>query len=503
MADVTITFKNYTHAQVHADTGIMLELRDYFSFVMDGARFNPKFKYSGWDGKIRLLDGNGNLPIGLVDQLIKYCSQNMMDVEVDEKLKPTHQISESEFDEWLNSMSIKSNGENITPHWYQRDAVFQGLNGNRRTLNLPTSAGKSLIACLLSRYYIENYEGKVLILVPSTTLVNQMIDDFDDYTLIPKNACHGIMAGTAKNTDRLIVVSTWQSACKMPSDWFLQFGQLIVDECHGATAKEIGKIVNCMTHCQFKFGMSGSLRDGKANILQYVGMFGSIFKPVSTAQLIEEGAVSDLKINSIFLRYPENDIILTKGVDYQAEIKHITEHTKRNSWICRLALKLSDTTAKNENTLILFRLKKHGKLLYEALEKKHNGKVIFIDGDTKTIERSAAKIETENGDGIIIVASYGVLSTGVSIKKLHHVIFAHPIKSKVTVLQSIGRVLRKHKTKDKAQLWDIVDNLCVETKRKNAKKKYSHQNYAYKHGIERLERYISESFEFTQKDVNL
>lgn len=502
---VTVEFLNYSYAKVDCENGVFMELRNYFCFDVDGARFNKKYLYSSWDGKIRLLESDGRLPIGLVGILEKYCAENDLEIEVDERLAPVHHMSREEFDTWLSGFEIYSGDTKITPHWYQADSVFEAINGNRRTLNLPTSAGKSLIACLLARWYLENYEGKVLILVPTTALVQQMIDDFNDYRLIPANMCHGIMSGTKKHTDRPVVVSTWQSACKMPSDWFDQFGFVNVDECHLATAKELGGIVQSMRDCQFKIGMSGSLRDGKANVLQYIGMFGHVFRPVTTRQLIDEGQVSDIRINSIFLRYQDHETVAVRALDYQGEIAFINGHVKRNAWICRLAIKLAKE--KNENTLVLFKEKKHGKWLYEAIKAKYGegaeDKVVYISGDTKTDSRIKMRSDVENDTGMIIVASFGVLSTGISIKRLHHAIFARPIKSKITVIQSVGRLLRKHATKDKAVLWDVIDDICVKPKTAKAKSKYVYQNFAYKHGLDRIDRYAGEQFEYVTKEVNL
>lgn len=505
MHHVQVNFRDYSHVEVDCDNSILMELRNYFSFDVDGARFNPKFKYGGWDGKVRLMTNEGLLPIGLVDSLKRYCDNNDLTVTVDDRIYPKPFLTREEFDTWLSGLDIYAGSNKITPHWYQADAVFEAINSNRRTLNLPTSAGKSLISALLNRWYLENFEGKILVLVPTTALVTQMIDDYADYKLFPRGMCHGIMAGKAKHTDCPIIVSTWQSACKMPSDWFNQFGMVNCDECHLSTAKELGGIIERMRDCMFKFGMSGSLKDGKANILQYIGMFGDIFRPVTTKQLMEEGQVTDLKINSVFLRYPDKDITLAKGMAYADEVSLITSHSKRNAWICRLALKLAKD--KNENTLVLFRHIKHGKLLFEAIKKKYGEgaeeKVHYISGETKTDTRVKLRGDVENDTGIIIVASYGVLSTGISIKRLHHAIFSHPIKSKITVLQSIGRTLRKHDSKDIATLWDVVDDLCVKAKSANAKNKYTHKNYAYKHALERIERYNSEQFTYHIAEVHL
>lgn len=233
---VAVKYRNFSYAYIETENSVLIELRNYFTFDVDGAKFNPKFKYGAWDGKIRLLTNDGLLPIGLVDHLKRYCENNDLEISIDEQILPKPELTREQFDEWVNGLEIYSGENIIKPHWYQLDSVFNAINSNRRTLNLPTSAGKSLISALINRWYMENYDGKILVLVPTTALVEQMIDDYADYRLIPKAACLGIKAGTRKDSDALVFVSTWQSACKMDQQWFEQFGMINVDECfHGDT----------------------------------------------------------------------------------------------------------------------------------------------------------------------------------------------------------------------------------------------------------------------------
>ena len=499
--DVKVNWLDYSYVNIEAENSILMELRNYFSFEVDGFKFNPKYKYGAWDGKIRLLDNNGRLPLGLTGFLKRYCENEGLSYSEAEQITSIPFITREDFDAWIGGLDIYAGEDKITPHWYQADAVFEAINGNRRVLNLPTSAGKSLIAALLARWYMENFEGKILVIVPTTALVDQMIDDFADYRIVPRGACLGIRGGTKRDSDAVVYVSTWQTAVKQDSTWFRQFGMLNVDECHLANGASIKRIIETMGHCQFKFGMSGSLKEGKTNVLQYIGSFGDVFRPVTTKKLMEDGQVSNLKINSVFLRYPDHETVINKGLEYQAEIKTITTHTKRNAWVCRLALKLA--TQRNENVLIMFKNIAHGKLLYEALKRKHGDKVHYVSGETKTENRVELKGNAENEDGLIIVASYGVMSTGISIKKLHHIMFAHPVKSSVVVKQSIGRVLRKHDSKDFATLWDIVDDICVKPKTAKSKKKYTHMNYAYKHAMKRIEIYNDEHFPYSIAEVIL
>ena len=498
--DIEVKYTDTSYVQIQAEASIIYELRDYFSFQPPGYQYQTKYKYGGWNGYIYLMDYNGRLPYGLAYLVSKFAESRGYSIWMDPKIHEKEEITRESFDKWLDEHPVYSGDKQITPHWYQKDSVFHGLENRRGVLNLPTSAGKSLIQALISRWTLEHYTGKVLIIVPTTGLVTQMIDDFVDYRLFPREMMLGIKAGSAKNSNAKVYVSTWQSAAKMPPEWFQQFMCLMVDECHLSTGASINNIIKTMDQCIFKFGLSGSLKEGKTNMMQYIGAFGQIFKPVSTSQLMEEGQVTNLKINTIFLRYPEEETKKLKGAEYATETTYVTSHTKRNTWICKLALKLA--TQKNENVFVMFRLTKHGKWLYEQLSKVYDN-VVYISGETKIADRDEMKKIAESTKGLIVVGSIGVLSTGISIKNLHHIIFAHPCKSAVIVKQSIGRVLRLHGSKLFAQVWDIVDNLATLAKSKTAKNKYSSLNYSMKHAVERVRIYNEEKFDYAIKHIDI
>lgn len=561
---IKIKFVNYSHIKIEADDSTIYNLRDHFSFEAEGYRFHPKYKSGMWNGKINLLQYNGMLPFGLYPFVVDWAKNNEQECEIDPLVLKLEQ--EVDIKNWIKDNPVYSNNKEITPHWYQEDSLKYALDNKRCILNLPTSSGKSLIQGMISKWFVQRNNDKVLVLVPSISLVNQMTDDYIDYRLFNKDDIQMIGNGK-KSTDQTytkilevyfgtefikvfttdqikteqgliqinklsvglqvdlewikdrnplvdkntitqikvktiespVVVSTWQSAIKQKPEWFEQFGMLINDEMHSCTGASITKINNNLYKCRYKIGLTGSLKDGKANIMQYIGLFGAIFRPVTTKKLMDDGQVTELSIKSIFLKYPDLLIKKLAKADYQTEIKAITSYKKRNLWITNLAKKLAD---KNENVFIMFRHKEHGRWLYEELEKIHNN-IVYIDGDVKSGERETAKTDMELKDGMIAVASYGVFSTGISIKNLHHIIFAHPVKSKVTVVQSIGRVLRKHESKQTAVLWDITDDAGVETKSKNAKNKYSRMNYALTHSFDRIERYIQEDFNFSLHKVQL
>ena len=171
-----------------------------------------------------------------------------------------------------------------------------------------------------------------------------------------------------------------------------------------------------------------------------------------------KGHLSKLDITCLVLKH-NPQIFAT----YEDEVQYIITHNQRNKFIKNLALDLKG------NTLILFsRVEAHGKPLFELIEQsvKNNRKVFFVHGGINTEEREAVRSIVDTESDAIIVASYGVFSTGINIRNLHNVVFASPSKSRIRNLQSIGRVLRKGKNKTKAMLYDISDD-CTNKQRRN------------------------------------
>lgn len=492
MSDVKIAAYDESFIFVGGDPSVRYDLHDKFKFYVDGSEFSPKVKYGVWDGYIRLYNITHQLlPKGLLLELLQYCKQEGYSVDFDKSLIP-QAVAKDHFDQWLDTKDIYAKGNKIKPHWYQYDAILHGLNKERALLKLPTSAGKSLIIALLTKYEVEA-NGRVLILVPTDILRSQMTDDLIDYGLFeeddifvldPKNK-------KAKQGERRVVVTTWQTAIKKDKEWMEQFSMLLNDEVHLATGKSLQTINEKMTNAKYKIGLTGTLKDTKCHIMQLIALFGPVFAPITTRQMIDEGAASAIGVTGFVLGYSDEERKLVKGMKYPEEIDFIVKNEKRNKFLIKLG-----SAFKDENTIILFHKQEHGKNLYkmavEALEGTGR-KVYLIFGGTAKDHREVAKKALETEVGSIVIASYGVFSTGVSINNLHNAIFAHPTKSKIISLQSLGRLLRKHKSKAKARMFDIVDDISW----KKA------ENYAYKHGIERLKFYAAEEHELSVKKVQL
>ena len=379
-------------------------------------------------------------------------------------------------------------------------AITEALTHRRRLLLSPTASGKSLIIYVLIRWFLENNDGKVLLIVPTTSLVEQMYSDFADYA---KNdgswdneaMCHRIYSGREKITmQQRVVITTWQSIYKMQGDWFEPYGMVVGDEAHNFKARSLTAILEKLRDAKYRIGTTGTLDGTQTHRLVLEGLFGPVYQVTTTKQLIEKDALSDLSISVLLMKYSDEICQSMKKKTYQEELDFLVSYLPRNRFIRNLAL------AQEGNTLILYNyVEKHGKPIYDMLQKKmsENGregrKLFFVSGGVDTDERERIRAITEGEKDAIIVASLGTFSTGINIRNLHVIVFASPSKSQIRVLQSIGRGLRKSDNNQMTQVFDIADDLHWKKNR----------NYTLDHAAERIKIYSKEQFNFKIHEVSV
>jgi superfamily II DNA or RNA helicase len=490
MSVISATCFNTVHARIMAEPGIAKEIQEYFTFDVPNAKFTPAYKNKYWDGKIRLFSPfNGLLYIGLLDYLAEFAKERNYTLQLDREFtqKPP-QVNLEQLNDFLQTLKLKANGKPISPHQHQLDAILTAINRERALLLSPTASGKSLIIYSLLRWYqnIIPPDRKILIVVPTISLVSQMKSDFADYASDndwdSEENCHAIFGGQQKMDSRQIVVSTWQSIYELPKSYFDQFEVVIGDEAHLFKAQSLTSIMTKLIKCPYRIALTGTLDGTKTNKLTIEGLFGTTVKVTSTKDLIDKNLLSNISIDCIVLNYPSEICKSLKEASYQEELEFLVSNSLRNSFISNLAV------ATKGNTLVLFQfVEKHGKPLYDLIKKKaKNRKVFFVHGETEAEYRESVRHITEKEDNAIIVASYGTFSTGINIRSLKNIIFASPSKSRIRVLQSIGRQLRKSDKKEKACLYDISDDLRWK----------SRKNHTLKHFVERVKIYSEEGFPY-------
>jgi superfamily II DNA or RNA helicase len=496
MPEVIVHRHNTVHVRLSCEPAIAREIQEYFTFEVPNARFTPAFRNRHWDGKIRMFHPrNGLLYVGLLDYLAQFCEERKYHLTVDRKLiNPVEPCTREEcVSKIIKNLNLSAQGQSIDPHEHQVDAIHHALNSNRCLLLSPTASGKSLIIYVLSRFYsqlLAAREQRVLIVVPSISLVTQLFNDFKDYATNDPNGwtaedhCHKVYGGEEKDDPtKQIVITTWQSIYKLPKDYFDQFGAVVGDEAHLFKAASLTSIMSKLVDCPYRIALTGTLDGTQTHKLAIEGLFGPVKQVTTTKELIDKKLLSNLEIDCILLTYPDEVCKTIAGIQYQEEIEWIVCCEARNKLISKLA------NSTKGNTLVLFQfVEKHGKPLHALIssEAGDTRKVFYVSGETEGEVREDIRQITENEDNAIIVASYGTFSTGINIRSLKNIIFASPSKSRIRVLQSIGRQLRKSSRKDKARLYDIADDLHWK----------SRKNHTLKHFIERVKIYNEESFEY-------
>lgn len=480
--DLIISKKNEVYIKVETEPNIARELSDFFTFEVPGARFMPTYKNRIWDGKIRLFNQmSGEIYFGLVPYIEEFAKRNDISIKYKEGVKDEGEYRDDVLGGFIRRVSPKSKGKTLQIRDYQMAAFTHAVRNNRSLLLSPTASGKSLIIYLLSRWYESN---RILILVPTTSLVEQMYSDFLDYGYIEAKM-QKIYQGHSREITKEVTISTWQSLYKMPRKFFEQFGCILGDEVHLFKAKSLTNIMNKMHLTQYRHGFTGTLDGMQTHRLVLEGLFGSVNKVVSTKELMDKKTLAKLNIQCIVLQYPDKDKKFMKDQSYQDEVDLLVRDTRRNQFIINL------TTHLKGNTLLLFQfVEKHGAVLYDML-KDLDRKVFYVHGGTDTQTRENIREITEKEKSAIIVASYGTFSTGINIRNLHNVVFSSPSKSRIRVLQSIGRGLRQGTDKSTATLFDIADDLSWKSK----------QNFTLRHFMERINIYNEEEFDYTIKNL--
>lgn len=481
MESVVVSKKDDVYLWVSSEPHIIREMSDYFTFDVPSAKFHPSYRMGAWDGKIRLLNyKDSTIYAGLVPHIERFCNERGYTLVYDGDAEENFSVNEAK--EFISTLGVS-----FEPRDYQLEAFVSAVRKRRMLLLSPTGSGKSFIIYLLMRWYMEQHDRKHLIIVPSTSLVAQMKKDFADYGFDSEENIHEIMSGRSKETDKPIVISTWQSLYKMPKKFFQQFGTVVVDECHGVKAKSLTNIMTKMTDTPYRFGTTGTLDGTLTNKLVIEGLLGGVRRVTRTKDLIDEKVLSDFVVKAIVLKHQQR---VSSGLKYQEEIDYIISNESRNNFIKNLVLSLEG------NTLVLFTyVEKHGVPLYRQIRdsKDEDRKCFFVHGAVGLDERESVRATVENEKNAIIIASSGVYSQGINIKRLHNVVFTHPGKSRVRTLQSIGRALRRVNDEE-ATLYDIVDDLSKGRKTKN---------FSLKHYQERYSIYKSEKFKVKTYNVEL
>lgn len=501
---IIVRKKNEVYLHITTTPSIHAEISDFFQFETPNAKFDPRVKARTWDGIIRLYNRRDcTLYIGLLKTLKDFAEEReyKLEILVSESQEVYPKVTLEEINTFFENLYIP---KEIVPQVYdfQLPAVAKALNARRALLLSATASGKSLIIYTIIRYalaHILSPNEKILIIVPGTSLVSQMRNDFESYSnpflssFSPDHTFHEIYSGQEKDSPCPVFISTWQSLQQMPPSYFAKFKMVIVDEAHGCKAKVFTKILSSMTQTPYRLGFTGTLDNIAVHELQIQGLLGQTYVASRARDLIDKNILPELYINVITLSYPDEVRKSLRALSYREEIEYLYSLKKRNQFIVRLAAR------QKKNTLVLFReVKNHGQQLVEMAKQylaaagDTSRKVYYIHGKIDSTVREEVRQIVDQETDAIIFASEGCFAQGINIKSLDVLIFASPSKARIRIIQSIGRILRRGKTTTEATVYDIVDDISWK----------SQKNFAVQHFLDRVKIYDSERHRYKILEIN-
>ena len=461
-------------------------------------RFNPLVKKGLWDGYVSYIKDDKWIPSGLWREVMGICKEYKFEFKLNGITDIfDNSINQEKFTEWALEFFEKSE---ITPRDYQIEAAFNILKFKRCLSELATSAGKTLISFLTVAYLLEHQKAqRILFIVPNVSLVLQASEDFLDYNY--RNQAdikvQQIYSGQKIRAGRNVVIGTYQSLVKKDKAYFAEFDAVIVDETHKAKSASIKTILQKCVNAEYKYGLSGTIpKEGTLDRLTLMAYTGPLITEISANYLQNEGHIAGCKVKIIKMDYaPQSTKDAFREMSqnryeskdvFKFEQNYVINSPGRLNFITNIISRVRG------NSLVLFHRIEHGKKIYEKLRQDSDKQVYYVDGGIDQDIREEHKKKMEAGEEVVIVASYGTFSTGISIKKIHNIFFTESFKSEVIIRQSIGRGLRQHSSKDSVNIIDFVDDLSSP----------DWDNYLMRHSKERQRIYREQKFKYDIKNVD-
>jgi superfamily II DNA or RNA helicase len=469
--------------------------------------FHPLVKKKIWDGSICFVDKKlttWRIPIGLWSEVYQICQKYKIEVNIEGLNRIIDSsLTLENFTLWCQEFF---KDKSFIPRDYQIESAWKIIKFKISVSEVATSSGKTLIAFIVLAYLkIVHNVKKFLVVVPNTNLVIQGTEDFEEYGLKEIENCElqQIHGQNKKKISSGLMIGTFQSLAKLDAEFYKDVEAVFVDECHQSSAQSIKKVISLCKDSVWRFGLSGTLTNkGSAEYLTIQQFLGPLVMEISPKFLFDNNYATPVSIKVVKMDWLDSKIkeklsILKESKNeiegneiFNIEKKLVVNSDKRLNFVLNFIIKTS------RNSLVLFHSvgEGYGKKIYEGIREKTSEKeVYYIDGDTDPDKREIFIKKMEEDTNKILVASFGTLSTGISIKNIHNIFLTESYKSEVLIKQTLGRGMRLHKDKDKVTVIDFVDDFSFNGK----------ENYLMKHCKDRIDIYKKEHFEYKIYEIKI
>lgn len=423
-----------------------------YGVEVEGSWFMPARRLGRWDGKIRFFEKTGKVFLRFIEEIVPYLEKWGYEVELHDERKPLALIEGRLTKDWFKDKVDANVYRELRP--YQVEAVNKALEAGSGLVIAATGAGKTLmVAGMCGVLGQENMRS--LVIVPSSDLVEQTSATFKLC-----NIDHGVYSGDRKDVYHEHVIATWQALQNNPRV-VEDFQCVIVDEAHGASAKTIGDLItNHGKHIGYRFGFTGTFPKAKTDQYTLRGSLGEVLFEISAADLIRMGYLAELDIEPIEIQEQVDE----EFPDYSSEKSYTSRSSDRLDLLADLIIDRANT---HGNTLVLVNTIKQGQQLQKLIKDS-----VFLHGATENDVRAEWYGTFAERDDLIVIATSGIASTGISIDRVFNLMLIDAGKSFIKCIQSIGRGLRKGHDKERVHVCDVYSGLKWGRKHARERAKY-------------------------------
>lgn len=448
MSLCTITFIDEVNAKVEGlDRKTSRKCEEELSYLLPHAFHMPAYKLGRWDGKTKFFKSqSGNTFISMLERLIPIIVNAGYQVDFNDLRKESYVIEPITKDifahiNWPEGHPLE--GEPVLLRDDQVESVNIFLNRRYGLMCLPTSYGKTITSAAIC-YRLGEF-GRTLTIVPSTSLVEQTLEDFNNVGMDV-----GGIHGTRKEFGRQHTVTTWQSLSEIfkskDEERIKEITDLLslvlVDECHQAKDATVLKdmLTIHLNHVPYRLGLTGTIPKEDYQSQSIISGLGDLIHHVPVSLMQEMGFIARCEVHKIVTK----DTVKFK--DYASESAFLSKEPERLAFIAEAV----ESIREQGNTLILVNSIEAGKKLKSLIPDSE-----FVYGQTKQKDRSKTYKGVNSQEKSVTIATYQVASVGINIPRIFNLITVESGKSFVRVIQSIGRAIRVAKDKNFARIFDI------------------------------------------------
>lgn len=395
------------------------------------------------------IDGYIQVPRGLFETITEKCEQAQIPFDVEDQRTTGRPIR------------VSFNGELRTQQDLAAEKLLQFDNG---ILSAATAFGKTVVCS----YLIAQRKVSTLVLLESSDLVDQWVDELNRFLTIDeeppvyqtktgrlkrrKDVIGTYRSGADKTTgivDIAMIGSVFHKGEIFPK--IDEYGLVIMDECHHAASAQAQQVLQ-RVKAKYVYGVSATpVRSDKLEKINYM-MLGQIrhqYTPKEHA--LTQGI--DLFVRPRFTQVVN---FSDEKLDIHRAYEMISEDHARNEMIIG---DVSDCIREGRSPVILTRLKKHAKLLYDRLSDSAQHVFLLYGDNTQNRNQEIRRelLHVPPNESMLLIATGQKIGEGFDCPRLDTLMLASPVKFDGRLVQYVGRLNRSYSGKQNVIVYDYVD----------------------------------------------